>query len=142
VLIISKLEKTKMSFASEFKEFAMKGNVVDLAVGVIIGGAFGKIVSSFVGDVVMPLIGKVIGGVNFTDLVVNLGLGADGKTPVLLKYGSFLQAAFDFLVIALVIFMAIRALNRLKKPDPAAPPAPPPRGEVLLEEIRDALRKR
>jgi large conductance mechanosensitive channel len=131
-----------MSFASEFKEFAMKGNVVDLAVGVIIGGAFGKIVSSFVGDVVMPVLGKVIGGVNFTDLVVNLGMGADGKTPVLLKYGSFMQALFDFLIIALVIFMAIRALNRLKKPDPAAPPPPPPRSEVLLEEIRNALTKR
>jgi large conductance mechanosensitive channel len=131
-----------MSFASEFKEFAMKGNVVDLAVGVIIGGAFGKIVSSFVGDVVMPVLGKLIGGVNFTDLVVNLGMAADGKTPVLLKYGSFLQAVFDFLIIALVIFMAIRSLNRLKKPDPAAPPPPPPRSEVLLEEIRNALVKR
>ncbi len=131
-----------MSFASEFKEFAMKGNVVDLAVGVIIGGAFGKIVSSFVGDVVMPVLGKVIGGVNFTDLAVNLGMGADGKTPVLLKYGSFLQSVFDFLIIAMVIFMAIRALNRLKKPDPAAPPPPPPRSEVLLEEIRNALVKR
>jgi large conductance mechanosensitive channel len=120
----------------------MKGNVVDLAVGVIIGGAFGKIVSSFVGDVVMPVLGKVIGGVNFSDLAVNLGMSADGKTPVLLKYGSFLQATFDFLIIALVIFMAIRALNRLKKPDPAAPPAPPPRSEVLLEEIRNALVKR
>ena len=131
-----------MSFASEFKEFAMKGNVVDLAVGVIIGGAFGKIVSSFVGDVVMPVLGKLIGGVNFTDLALNLGMGADGKTPVLLKYGSFLQAVFDFLIIALVIFMAIRSLNRLKKPDPAAPPPPPPRSEVLLEEIRNALVKR
>ena len=131
-----------MSFASEFKEFAMKGNVVDLAVGVIIGGAFGKIVASFVGDVVMPLLGTVIGGVNFTDLAVNLGMGSDGKTPVLLKYGSFLQAMFDFLIIALVIFMAIRALNRLKKPDPAAPPAPPPRSEVLLEEIRNALMRK
>ncbi len=128
-----------MSFASEFKEFAMKGNVVDLAVGVIIGGAFGKIVSSFVGDVVMPALGVVIGGVNFSDLALTLGTGADGKTPVLLKYGAFLQAMFDFLVIALVIFVAIRALNRLKKPDPAAPPAPPPRSEQLLEEIRNLL---
>jgi len=131
-----------MSFGSEFKEFAMKGNVVDLAVGVIIGGAFGKIVSSFVGDVVMPALGVVIGGVNFSDLALTLGTGADGKTPVLLKYGSFLHSVFDFLVIALVIFMAIRALNRLKKPDPAAPPAPAPRSEQLLEDIRNLLLKK
>ncbi|MFO1467652.1 MAG: large-conductance mechanosensitive channel protein MscL [Steroidobacteraceae bacterium] len=131
-----------MSFGSEFKEFAMKGNVVDLAVGVIIGGAFGKIVSSFVGDVVMPPLGKAVGGVNFTDMALDLGLGADGKTPVLLKYGAFLQSVFDFLIIALVIFMAIRAINRLKKPDPAAPPPPPPRSEVLLEEIRNLLAKK
>jgi large conductance mechanosensitive channel len=131
-----------MSFGKEFKEFAMKGNVVDLAVGVIIGGAFGKIVSSFVGDVVMPPLGKMVGGVNFTDLAMNLGMGADGKTPVLLKYGAFLQSVFDFLIVALVIFIAIRGLNSLKKPDPAAPPAPPPRSEVLLEEIRNLLAKK
>jgi large conductance mechanosensitive channel len=131
-----------MGFGAEFKEFAMKGNVVDLAVGVIIGGAFGKIVSSFVGDVVMPPLGKMIGGVSFTDLAVNLGVGPDGKTPVLLKYGAFLQTVFDFLIIALVIFMAIRALNALKKPDPAAPPAPPPRSEALLEDIRNLLAKK
>ena len=131
-----------MGFGTEFKEFAMKGNVVDLAVGVIIGGAFGKIVSSFVGDVVMPPLGKMVGGVNFSDLAVNLGMGADGKTPVLLKYGSFLQSVFDFLIIAFVIFLAIRGLNSLKKPDPAAPPAPPPKTEVLLEEIRNLLAKK
>ena len=131
-----------MGFGTEFKEFAMKGNVVDLAVGVIIGGAFGKIVSSFVGDVVMPPLGKMVGGVNFTDLAINLGLGPDGKTPVLLKYGSFLQSVFDFMIIALVIFMAIRGLNALKKPDPAAPAPPPPRSEVLLEEIRNLLSKK
>ena len=131
-----------MGFGAEFKEFAMKGNVVDLAVGVIIGGAFGKIISSFVGDIVMPPLGKMIGGVNFADLAVNLGMGPDGKTPVLLKYGAFLQSVFDFLIIALVIFMAIRALNSLKKPDPAAPPAPPPKTEVLLEEIRNLLAKK
>jgi len=131
-----------MGFGAEFKEFAMKGNVVDLAVGVIIGGAFGKIVSSFVGDVVMPPLGKMVGGVNFTDLAVNLGMGADGKTPVLLKYGAFLQSVFDFLIVALVIFIAIRGLNSLKKPDPAAPPAPPPKTEVLLEEIRNLLAKK
>ena len=131
-----------MGFGAEFKEFAMKGNVVDLAVGVIIGGAFGKIVSSFVGDVVMPPLGKMVGGVNFTDLAVNLGMGTDGKTPVLLKYGAFLQSVFDFLIVAFVIFIAIRGLNSLKKPDPAAPPAPPPKTEVLLEEIRNLLAKK
>ena len=131
-----------MSFASEFKEFAMKGNVIDLAVGVVIGAAFGKIVSSFVGDIIMPILGKAVGGVNFTDLVINLGMGADGKTPVVMKYGVFLQSIFDFLIIALAIFMAIRAINKLKKPDPAAPPPPPPRTEVLLEDIKNLLAKR
>ena len=132
-----------MSIGSEFKEFAMKGNVVDLAVGVIIGGAFGKIVSSLVADVVMPILGKIIGGVNFAELAVSLGDDAKGA-PVLVKYGMFLQSAFDFLVIAFVIFLAIRAINKLKKPAPAAAaaPAPPPRQEVLLEEIRDLLKRR
>ena len=130
-----------MGFGTEFKEFAMKGNVVDLAVGVIIGGAFGKIVSSFVGDVVMPPIGKALGGVNFTDLATNLGAGPDGK-PVLLKYGSFLQTVFDFLIVALVIFMAIKAINKLKKPAVDAPPPPPTKQESLLEEIRNLLAKR
>ncbi|MEZ5459370.1 MAG: large-conductance mechanosensitive channel protein MscL [Steroidobacteraceae bacterium] len=130
-----------MGIAAEFKEFAMKGNVVDLAVGVIIGGAFGKIVSSFVGDVIMPPLGMAIGGVNFTDLGTSLGLGPDGQTEVILKWGAFLQTVFDFLIIALVLFMAIRGLNKLKKPDPAAPPPPPPAQEVLLTEIRDLLKK-
>ncbi len=129
-----------MSFASEFKEFAMKGNVIDLAVGVVIGIAFGKIVSSFVDDVVMPPLGKLIGGVNFSDLGTSLGLAADGQTEVILKWGAFLQTISDFLIIALVIFMAIKALNKLKKPDPAAPPPPPPASEVLLTEIRDLLK--
>jgi large conductance mechanosensitive channel len=130
-----------MSIASEFKEFAMKGNVVDLAVGVIIGASFGKIVSSFVGDVIMPPLGLLIGGVNFSDFAVTLGTDPKGA-PVLLKYGAFLQAIFDFLLIALVIFIAVRGINKLKKPPPPAPDAPPPRQEVLLEEIRDALLKR
>ncbi len=130
-----------MGFAAEFKEFAMKGNFVDLAVGVIVGGAFGKIVSSLVGDVVMPPLGKLIGGVNFSDLGTSLGMSPDGSTEVILKWGAFLQTVFDFLVIALVLFMAIKGLNRLKKPDPAAPPPPPPAQEVLLTEIRDLLRK-
>ena len=133
-----------MSIASEFKEFAMKGNVVDLAVGVIVGGAFGKIVSSLVSDVITPVLGKLIGGVNFTDLTITLGNDPKGA-PVLVKYGVFLQSVFDFVIIAFVIFMALRAINNLKKPAPAAadaPPPPPPRQEVLLEEIRDALKAR
>lgn len=129
-----------MSLASEFKEFAMKGSVIDLAVGVVVGAAFGKIVSSLVGDVIMPPIGMAVGGVNFTDLALTLGTAPDG-TPVVLKYGAFLQTVFDFVIIALALFMAIKLINRLKKPDPAAPPAPPPRGEVLLEEIRNLLKK-
>ena len=131
-----------MSFLSEFKEFAMKGNVVDLAVGVIIGGAFGKIVSSFVGDVVMPLLGLLVGGVNFTDLAITLK-AAEGDIPaVVLKYGAFLQTVFDFVIIALAIFIAIKAMNKLKRKQdeaPAAPPAPSAQ-EVLLTEIRDILK--
>ena len=133
-----------MGFAAEFKEFAMKGNVVDLAVGVVIGGAFGKIVSSLVDNVVMPVIGKLLGGVNFSDLAISLGLAPDGKTPVLLKYGAFIQSVVDFLIIAFVIFLAIKGLNALKRPAPQAAAAapPPPRQEVLLEEIRNLLAKR
>jgi large conductance mechanosensitive channel len=131
-----------MGMAQEFKEFAMKGNVVDMAVGVIVGGAFGKIVSSLVGDVIMPPIGKAIGGVSFNDLALNLGMAADGKAEVLLKYGAFFQTIFDFIIIALVLFMALKGINKLKKPDPAAPPPPPPKQEVLLEEIRNLLAKR
>jgi large conductance mechanosensitive channel len=130
-----------MSIAGEFKEFAMKGNVVDLAVGVIIGAAFGKIVSSLVGDLIMPPLGVLIGGINFSDLAVTVGTDPKG-VPVLLKYGAFLQTLFDFLIIAFVIFMAVKGINKLKKPPPPAAAAPPPRQEVLLEEIRDALLKR
>ena len=106
-----------MSLASEFKEFAMKGNVVDLAVGVIIGAAFGKIVSSLVGDLFMPVLGKIIGDVNFSDLAISLGTDPAGKA-VLIKYGTFLQTLLDFLIIALVLFMCIKAINKLKKPAP------------------------
>jgi large conductance mechanosensitive channel len=132
-----------VGLGAEFKEFAMKGNVVDLAVGVIIGAAFGKIVSSLVGDIFMPAIGKVIGGVNFSDLAISLGKDPTSK-DVLIKYGSFLQTLFDFVIIALVLFLVIKGINRLKRPAPAAPaaPAPPPRSEALLEEIRDLLAKR
>ena len=132
-----------MGLGAEFKEFAMKGNVVDLAVGVIIGAAFGKIVSSLVGDVFMPALGKVIGGVSFSDFAVTLGKDPTGK-EVLIKYGAFLQTLFDFIIIALVLFLVIKGINRLKRPAPPAPaaPAPPPKSEVLLEEIRDLLAKR
>jgi large conductance mechanosensitive channel len=129
-----------VSIAGEFKEFAMKGNVVDLAVGVIIGAAFGKIVSSLVGDVIMPPLGVLIGGINFSDLAVTVGTDPKGA-PVLLKYGAFLQTLFDFLIIAFVIFVAVKGINKLKKPPPPAADAPPPRQEVLLEEIRDALKR-
>ncbi len=131
-----------MGLASEFKEFAMKGNVVDLAVGVIIGAAFGKIVSSLVGDVFMPALGKLIGGLNFSDFAVTLGKDPTGK-EVLIKYGAFLQTIFDFVIIALVLFLCIKGINKLKKPPVVvAAPAPPSKSEVLLEEIRDLLAKR
>jgi large conductance mechanosensitive channel len=107
-----------MSLMSEFKQFAMKGNVIDMAVGIIIGAAFGKIVSSFVGDIVMPMLGMAIGGVNFGDLSLSLGANPAGE-PVLVKYGAFIQTLFDFVIIALAIFVAIRGINRLKKPPTA-----------------------
>jgi large conductance mechanosensitive channel len=133
-----------MSLASEFKEFAMKGNVIDLAVGVVIGAAFGKIVNSLVNDIIMPPIGVAIGGVDFKDLAVAIGTGPDGS-PVLFKYGLFIQTIFEFLLIALALFMLIKGINRLKRappPPPAAVPPPPTRTEVLLEEIRNLLAKR
>jgi large conductance mechanosensitive channel len=132
-----------VGLGTEFKEFAMKGNVVDLAVGVIIGAAFGKIVSSMVGDLFMPALGKLIGGFNFSDLALTLGKDPTGK-EVLIKYGAFIQTMFDFIIIALVLFLAIKGINKLKKPPPAVapPPAPPARSELLLEEIRDLLAKR
>jgi large conductance mechanosensitive channel len=129
-----------MSVFKEFKEFAMKGNVLDMAVGVVIGAAFGKIVSSLVGDIVTPVLGKALGGVNFKDLAWSLGADPAGA-PILVKCGMFLQNIFDFLVIAAAIFMALRFINKLKTPPPpAADPAPAPE-TVLLTEIRDLLRK-
>ena len=133
-----------MSFVSEFKEFAMKGSVVDLAVGVVIGGAFGKIVTSLVGDVIMPALSPILGSVNFSDLAVQIATNAAGK-PVMLRYGAFIQTIFEFVIIALSIFIVIKGINKLKRPAPAAPNAPPPpptRSEVLLQEIRDQLAKR
>src|SRR5579863_4385918 len=113
-----------MSLASEFKEFAMKGNVIDLAVGVVIGAAFGKIVASLVADVIMPPIGLAVGGINFSDLAMKLGLDPAGK-PVLLKYGSFFQTIFEFLIIAIALFLLIKGINALKRPPPPAPAAAP-----------------
>jgi large conductance mechanosensitive channel len=130
-----------MSLASEFKDFAMRGNVVDLAVGVVIGGAFGKIVASLVENVIMPVVGVFTGGVNFSTLATAIGMSPKGE-PVLLKYGAFVQSIVDFLIIAIVIFIAIKGINSLKKPAPAAAAPPPPRQEVLLEEIRNLLAKR
>ena len=132
-----------MSLSKEFKEFAIKGNVVDMAVGVIIGAAFGKIVSSLVSDVVTPPLGLLVGGVDFRELSVVLKEGVDGAPPVVLKYGLFIQSVFDFAIVAVAIFAIVKMINRLKRA-PAAPTAPPepPRQEVLLMEIRDALRLR
>ena len=121
-----------MSIAKEFREFAVKGNVVDLAVGVIIGAAFGKIVASAVADIVMPMVGTLIGGVDFAALAFQF---RDAK----IQYGKIMQSCLDFLIIAWAIFLAVKVINRLKS-DPAA--APPPRQEQLLEEIRDLLKKR
>ena len=132
-----------MSVVKEFKEFAMKGSVVDLAVGIIIGGAFGKIVSSLVGDVIMPPLGVVIGGVDFRDLAVTLKAPILGSAAVLLRYGAFLQSVFDFAIIAFAIFLLIKGINAVKRRKDEAPAAPvkPSGVEVLLAEIRDLLKK-
>lgn len=136
-------------FLDEFKAFAMRGNVLDMAVGIIIGGAFGKIVSSVVSDIVMPPIGLLVGGVNFTDLKVNLKEavmnGADVVSPaVTLNYGNFLQVTFDFIIVAFAIFLMIKAINRLKKKEEEAPAAPaaPAEDVRLLGEIRDLLKEK
>lgn len=135
-----------MSFAKEFREFAMRGNVVDMAVGIIIGAAFGKIVSSLVSDVFMPPIGWLIGGVDFSDLAITLPALMEGKEPVLIAYGKFIQTVLDFTIIAFAIFMVIKGMNRIKRKDqpaeeaPAAEPAPT-KEELLLMEIRDLLKQ-
>ena len=132
-----------MSLLKEFREFAMRGNVVDLAVGVIIGAAFGKIVSSLVADIIMPPLGLLIGGVDFRQFAITLR-AAQGEIPaVVMHYGVFLQNVFDFVIVAFAIFMAIKVINRLnrqKKEEPKAPPAPS-KEEVLLSEIRDLLKE-
>lgn len=137
-----------MGLLKEFKEFAMKGNVIDLAVAVIIGAAFGKIVTSFVNDILMPPLGLLLGGVDFKDLKLIIKEGAEGIAAVTWNYGIFIQNIIDFVIIAFVIFMMIRSITRLqnikaKKPEPEAPPAPPEPSneEKLLAEIRDLLKK-
>ena len=131
-----------MSLVKEFKEFAVKGNVVDMAVGVIIGAAFGKIVSSLVADVVMPPLGLLIGGIDFTHFQFVLREAVDKTPAVTIKYGVFLQTTFDFLIVAIAVFAMIKMINRLKRQEAAPPPAPaePPKQELLLAEIRDLLK--
>ena len=129
-----------MGMLSEFLTFIKRGNVIDLAVGVIIGGAFGKIVSSVVGDVLMPSIGLVLGGVNFAGLAVQIG--GTAEAPVLLKYGAFIQAVIDFVIIAACVFLIVKAVNAMQKPKPAAAPPEPPADVKLLTEIRDLLKAR
>lgn len=131
-----------MGMLKEFREFAVKGNVVDMAVGIIIGAAFGKIVSSLVSDVVTPPLGYFIGGVDFTKLAYTLPALVEGGESVTVRYGVFLQTLFDFIIVAFAIFLLVKLINRLKRTEEAAPPAAPPRQEVLLEEIRDLLKQR
>ncbi len=140
-----------MGMVSEFKEFALKGNVMDLAVGVIIGGAFGKIVDSLIGDIVMPVVGKIFGGLDFANQFIALNgqtattLVEAKKAGAVLAYGNFITIALNFIILAFIIFMMVKTMNRMKRNEPAAPPAPPaPPAEdvLLLREIRDALKKR
>jgi large conductance mechanosensitive channel len=139
-----------MSFTSEFKEFALKGNVMDLAVGVIIGGAFGKIVESIVGDLIMPIVGRIFGGLDFANYFIPLAgqtattLVEAKKAGAVFAYGNFISVAINFIILAFIIFMMVKQVNRLKRAAPPAPPAPPaptPEDVLLLREIRDALRK-
>ena len=139
-----------MLIAKEFREFALKGNVVDLAVGVIIGGAFGKIVESIVGDLIMPLVSSIFGGLDFSSYYIGLAGQAAGlslieakKAGAVFAYGSFLTAAINFIILAFIIFMMVKQMNRLKRTDPPAAPAPaaPAEDVLLLREIRDSLRK-
>lgn len=133
-----------MSVVSEFKQFAMRGNVVDLAVGVVIGAAFGKIVSSLVADLIMPIVGILTGGIDFSDKAVTLREAVGDQPAVLLTYGKFVQATVDFIIVAFAIFLVVKGINRLKRKEeakPAAPPAPSAE-EKLLTEIRDLLKSR
>lgn len=132
-----------MGMMSEFKKFAMKGNVVDMAVGIVIGAAFGKIVSSFVNDILMPPIGMMIGGVDFSQLSYTLKEAVGETAAVTINYGNFIQTALDFIIIAFAIFMVVKGMNRMKKKEEAKPAEPPKptNEEVLLAEIRDLLKK-
>lgn len=140
-----------MSMLKDFKEFAVKGNVIDLAVAVIIGGAFGKIVEALVGDVIMPIVGAIIGKLDFSNLFLTLGKVPDGTAMTLdalkkagvpvLAYGSFITVTVNFFILAFIIFLMVRLISRLKHAEPPAPPAPTPEDTVLLREIRDALKK-
>jgi large conductance mechanosensitive channel len=143
----SQRSSNTMSFMSEFKEFATKGNVMDLAVGVIIGGAFGKIVDSLVGDMIMPIVGKIFGGLDFSNYFIALSgqtattLVEAKKAGAVFAYGSFITVALNFVILAFIIFMMVKQMNRLKREAPAAPPPPTPEDVVLLREIRDSLKK-
>jgi large conductance mechanosensitive channel len=140
-----------MSVSSEFKEFALKGNVMDLAVGVIIGAAFGKIVDSLVGDIIMPVVGKIFGGLDFSNMFVPLAAIPEGNAGTyaalkaagvpMLAYGNFITIVLNFIILAFVIFLMVKQMNKLKKAAPPAAPAPTPEDVVLLREIRDALKK-
>jgi large conductance mechanosensitive channel len=140
-------EEFFMGIASEFKEFALKGNVMDLAVGVIIGGAFGKIVDSIVGDLIMPIVSKIFGGLDFANYFVPLAgqtattLVEAKKAGAVFAYGSFITILINFIILAFIIFMMVKQMNRLKKEAPAAPPAPTAEDVLLLREIRDSLKK-
>ena len=133
-----------MGFIQEFKEFAIKGNMVDMAVGIIIGAAFGKVVSSLVNDVIMPPLGVLIGGVDFSDLGVVIKEAAEGADAVILKYGAFIQTIIDFLIVAMAIFVAVKVINAMKRKEEEKPEAPPEPSaeEKLLGEIRDLLKSR
>jgi len=133
-----------MGMAKEFKEFAMKGNMLDMAIGIVIGAAFGKIVSSVVADVLMPPLGLLLGGVNFTALKLTLKEAVGETAAVTLNYGAFLQTVVDFVIVAFAIFLMIKGINSMRKKQAEAPaaPAPPPNQEVLLAEIRDLLKNR
>jgi large conductance mechanosensitive channel len=133
-----------MALMKEFREFAIRGNVVDMAVGIIIGAAFGAIVSSFVGDVVMPPIGALLGGVDFSNLAIVVRDAVGEKPPVLIRYGRFIMTIINFVIIAFVVFIAVKAINSMRKQEAAAPavPAAPTKEQTLLAEIRDLLREK
>jgi len=137
-----------MSFSSEFKQFALKGNVVDLAVGVIIGAAFGKIVDSMVSDMIMPVVGRIFGGLNFSSYYIGLAGQAPGltlaeakKAGAVLAYGNFITIAINFIILAFIIFLMVRQMNRMKRAEPSPPPASTAEDVLLLREIRDSLKK-